>query len=135
MTYLLAGSIVFLLYLLTVLPRHPSSHAAAFVRNGALIFGLGTLILYLLSFMELVSSPSCSTSLKKGMSLLAVVFVLLQMAAVIFLPRINLYVGWGGPHLGLMHLVATNVVAWIRHVLQESMHEYQEVMREREEGE
>ena len=31
---------------------------------------------------------------------------------------IGRYVGWGGPHLGLMHLVATNVVAWIRHVLQ-----------------
>ena len=26
--------------------------------------------------------------------------------------------GWGGPHFGLMHLVATHIVGWIRHVLQ-----------------
>ena len=68
------------------------------------------------------------------------------MVTIIFLPRLNLYVGWGGPHFGLMHLVATNVIAWIWHVLkvhqlictvilivskhfQESMHEYHEVKK------
>ena len=48
------------------------------------------------------------------------------MVTVILLPRLNLSMGWGGPHLGLMHLVATNVVLWGRSLLQESLHEFHE---------
>ena len=48
------------------------------------------------------------------------------MVTVILLPRLNLSMGWGGPQLGLMHLVATNVVLWGRNLLQESLHEFHE---------
>ena len=68
--------------------------------------------------MELLSSPSCSSPLRQAASLLAVLCILLQMVTVIFLPRLNLATGWGMPHLGLMHLVATDIVLWIRIVLQ-----------------
>ena len=32
-------------------------------------------------------------------------------------PRMNLRYGRGLPHLGLMHLVATNLVIWVRTVI------------------
>ena len=55
--------------------------------------------------------------MSKVNTLLAVVFVGLSIIVVIFLPRLNLFMVWGGPHFGLMHVVATNAVAWIWHVL------------------
>ena len=123
--FLFLGSCLFLVYLLAWLRRQPSyahpghsSHAPAFLRNGALVFGLGTLTLYTLNLVEmLLQPPECNSGLSKVNTLLAVTFVGLSMVTIIFLPRLNLYVGWGGPHFGLMHLVATNVIAWIWHVL------------------
>ena len=125
--FLFLGSCLFLIYLLAWLRRQPyahpghSSHAPAFLRNGALVFGLGTLTLYILNLIEMLLQPAeCHSGLSKLNTFLAVVFVGLSMVTVIFLPRLNLYVGWGGPHFGLMHLVATNVIAWIWHVLKVS---------------
>ena len=125
--FLFLGSCLFLIYLLAWLRRQPyahpghSSHAPAFLRNGALVFGLGTLTLYILNLIEMLLQPAeCHSGLSKLNTFLAVLFVGLSMVTVIFLPRLNLYVGWGGPHFGLMHLVATNVIAWIWHVLKVS---------------
>ena len=45
-------------------------------------------------------------------------------------PRLNLDTGLGGPHFGLMHLVATNLILWVRTVIRESMLEYAELTKE-----
>ena len=45
-------------------------------------------------------------------------------------PRLNLDTGLGGPHFGLMHLVATNLILWVRTVIKESMLEYAELTKE-----
>jgi len=133
--YLLFGSCAFLLYLLIWLPRRPFSHpglrahAHAFVRNGAAVFGLGTLLLYVLVLIQDLAKAECSSQLAKTNSVLRVVFITLSMLAIIFLPKVSLYVGWGGPHFGLMHLVATHIIGWIRHVLQESLHELHEAQK------
>ena len=90
-----------------------------------------------MNFPQDVVNPECSSNLAKTNSVLRVVFILLSMITVILLPRVSktklerffklcisqlfpvsLYVGWGGPHFGLMHLVATHIIGWIRHVLQ-----------------
>lgn len=45
-------------------------------------------------------------------------------------PRLNLDPGLGVPHFGLMHLVATNCVIWIRTVIKESLIEFEELEKE-----
>ena len=39
-------------------------------------------------------------------------------------PRLNISLGNGLPHFGLMHVVATNLIIWMRTVIKESIHEY-----------
>ena len=41
-------------------------------------------------------------------------------------PRLNINLGNGAAHLGLMHIVATNLVIWMRTVIKESFHSYNE---------
>jgi hypothetical protein len=44
------------------------------------------------------------------------------MTAVILCSRIKIDQGWGAPHFGCMHLVATNIVTWVMTVYKESEH-------------
>ena len=46
------------------------------------------------------------------------------MVTIILYPRLNIHLGCGLPHLGLMHLLATNLIVWMRTVIKESVHEY-----------
>ena len=46
------------------------------------------------------------------------------MITIIMYPRLNIYLGNGLPHFGLMHLLATNLIIWMRTVIKESIHEY-----------
>ena len=55
------------------------------------------------------------------------------MVMIIFYPRLNLDQGFGIPHFGLMHLVATNLVIWIRTVIRESILEFHEAMERKDE--
>ena len=48
------------------------------------------------------------------------------MITIIMYPRLNLDLGFGLPHFGLMHLVATNLLLWIKTVIKESFLEIQE---------
>ena len=81
--FLFLGSSLFLTYLLVYL-RHPAhahpghnSHAPAFIRNGAFVFGLSTLLIYMLNFVEMLVQPAteCNSTVSKVNTLLAVVFV------------------------------------------------------------
>ena len=49
---------------------------------------------------------------------------LFQMITIIMYPRLNICHGHGLPHFGLMHLLATNLIIWMRTVIKESIHEY-----------
>ena len=46
------------------------------------------------------------------------------MITIILYPRLNICLGNGLPHLGLMHLLATNLIIWMRTVIKESIHEF-----------
>jgi len=61
-------------------------------------------------------------------------FVTLQMVLIICYPRLNLRLESGISHLGLMHLVATNLIVWIRTIYKESIVEFQEVTEEENEA-
>ena len=58
-----------------------------------------------------------------AISFLSIVFVSLQVTVIILYPRLNIELGKGLPHLGLMHLVATNLTIWLRTVIKETLHE------------
>jgi len=136
--YLYTVSIV---YLSTVIcfyasPRHSAlhtkSHGSAFLRQGALVFGFGSSMYTMMEFVSAelsngAESSSCHETLREVNALLLMVFILLQMATVIYYPRLNIRFEHGLPHFGLIHLVATNCIMWIRTVVKESLLEFHEV--------
>jgi len=133
MLYLYMVSCAFLLYLLLHLVHPKNSHAnikshgSGFLRQGAFVFGLGSFMYHLLEFTTyfiIDLHPNCMDFLHTFNSFLASVFVILQMVAIILYPRLNISLGNGLPHFGLMHLLATNIIIWMRTVIKESIHEY-----------
>ena len=131
--YMFATSATFLLYLIFGLSRATSStsyhgsHASAFVRVGAVFFGVGTIGHLSLRLSEDVLSlldedKDCSKTPEMLARLLCLLSVVLQTAAIILCSRMKLKPGWGAPYFGLMHMVATNLVAWAWAVYEESLH-------------
>ena len=135
--YLYIISCLFLLYLILYLARlptthdHSRSHGTGFLRQGTVVFGLGAFMYHLLEFVQyfiLDLDPHCSPAVRSTLlSGLALVFAALQTWVVVMLPRLNIKLGNGIPHLGLMHLVATNLVIWLRAVIKESLHEMEAI--------
>ena len=131
--YLYIVSCLFLLYMILYLARLPTthdnvkSHGTGFLRQGAVVFGLGSMMYHLLEFVEyfiLRLDPHCYAAVQSTLiSGLAVVFAGLQTWVVVMLPRLNINQATGLPHLGMMHLVATNLVIWLRALVKESLHE------------
>ena len=127
--YLAAGSIVFLLYLLLGLTRPSRSalnvtcHASAFVRVGGFVFGMGSVAYLTLRLTEdFYYNCKTNTPNPKLARFLSLTVTVLQMTAVILCSRIKIDQGWGAPHFGCMHLVATNLVTWVMTVYKESEH-------------
>ena len=94
--------------------------------QGALVFGLGSFTYHLLEFTEyfiIDLHDHCYDISSTAISFLSLVFVCLQVTVIILYPRLNLHLGRGIPHLGLMHLVTTNLIIWLRTVIKETLHE------------
>ena len=126
--FLFGGSNLFLIYLFLVLSRPSrsiqgdSANVSAFVRVGAVIFGLGSLTYLILCLIDgFAVDNTCTLQLQLTMCL-GLIFVLLQLAAIILSPRIQIDNHWGGAHFGLMHLLATNLILWMWAVEIESLH-------------
>ena len=126
--YLAFGSIVFLLYLLLGLTKPSRSalnntgHSSAFVRVGGFVFGMGSMAYLTLRLIEDFYNTNCSTTPTKLARFLYLIVMVLQTIAVILCSRIKIDQGWGAPHFGCMHLVATNLVTWVWTVYKESEH-------------
>ena len=135
--YLYIISCLFLLYIILYLARLPTthdnskSHGTGFLRQGAVVFGVGAFMYHLLEFIQyfiLDLDPHCSAAvMSTAISCLALVFAGLQTWVVVMLPRLSIKLGKGLPHLGMMHLVATNLVIWLRAVIKESLHEMEAI--------
>ena len=125
--YSLVVAFLFLLYLLLWLSRphfselHHVSHASAYVRVGAIFFGAGALFFAVMN-KAFDSDEAFWKSKHPGLIFAAVFLLCLQATAVVLCARMKLDAGWGVPHLGLMHLVATNLIIWIYAVVNESDH-------------
>jgi len=130
--YMLLVSCLFLLYLLLVLKKPPNSHSnkkshgSAFLRQGATVFGFGTAVYLLFTIISYISDFECVGSVVTINSILALIFVILQTFMIDLYPRLNLDQGYGIPHFGLMHIVSTNLILWIRTVVRESIMEFHE---------
>ena len=130
--FLYSVSCLFLLYILLYLARLPTSydniksHGSGFLRQGAVVFGVGSFIYHLLEFIEyfiIDLHPHCYDIASTAISCLSLVFVALQTVVVVLYPRLNINLASGIPHLGLIHLVTTNIVIWLRTVIKETLHE------------
>ena len=121
----------FLLYLLMWLSwphfseSHPVSHASAYVRCGAIFFGLGAIVF---GFINKASDSDGHfwDQAHWSMVVAAAILICLQAIAVVLCARMKLDQGWG-VDLGLMHLVATNLMIWMFAVVMESAHEAEHV--------
>jgi len=137
--YMLTVACVFLIYLLAYLikppnsHRHKKSHGSAFLRQGAAVFGAGTTFYFVINFASYIINMDCVGTVRNVNAFLALLFTILQMTAIILYPRQNLNQGYGIPHFGLMHLVATNLIIWVRTVIKESILEFHEAIEREEE--
>ena len=118
--YMFSLSVIVLFYLIYGLSRPSSStsyqgsHTSAFVRVGAVFFGLGTIGHLALRLLEDVKNlagndENCKGKIPQMISgLIALVAVVMQMVAIIVCPRMKLKPGWGAPYFVTMHLVGGN---------------------------
>ena len=90
--YLYLLSCLFLLYLLVCLVRHPhthdhvKSHGSGFLRQGAVVFGIGSFIYHLLEFITyfiIDLHPNCLDIVHTVISFLAIIFIVLQTVTII----------------------------------------------------
>lgn len=108
------------------------------MRNGAFLFGLGSLVYHLLEFISHFvihlddKHKECRDSAGIAISAFSIVFIILQSIAIIFFPRLKIHYSGGLAHFGLMHVVATNMVIWMRTVIKESLHGFHEVSQHEE---
>jgi len=136
LVYLLLISILFLLYVFIYLTRSSSedprtwpnhrSHGSAFLRQGAIVFGLGTLVytgLEFVSVFQVMPESHCNDNFHSIVFLFFSIFTVLQVVAIVRYPRLNISKFPVVAKFGLMHLVTTNAIIWIHTVVKESMHE------------
>ena len=93
------------------------------------MFGIGSFIYHLLEFITyfiIDLHPNCLDIVHTVISFLAIIFICLQTVTIIMYPRLNIQLANGIPHLGLMHVVATNLIIWMRTVIRESFHAFHE---------
>ncbi|TRY70709.1 hypothetical protein TCAL_10106 [Tigriopus californicus] len=108
--------------------QNQTSHGSLFLRLGAIVFGLGTLIYTGLEFLVFFEVPSScpSWSVLLGINpILYMVFVFIQMYFVFMHARLNINRNKIVAKFGMMHLVATNTCMVIRTLVKESVKELQ----------
>ena len=149
--FLMGSSIAFLVYTMAHLARPPHSHtnrrshASSFLRQGSVIFGVGSLIFFSLDSASHTVNYQCIGLLRTLTGFVTIVFFALQVflenlfldslnyfkvIIITFYPRLNLTTQSGVSHFGLMNLVATNVIIWIKTVIKESLLEFRELKAE-----
>lgn len=147
--YLIVVSDVFLLYILVYVVHrndrkakvgpNEKSHGSATIRVGAIIFGVGAAIHFIIRIInefDKKSDPECFNPIIAATDVAAVIFVVLQSSLIVLYPRLNLLTLPNTvDRFGTAHLLATNIIAWIRSLLIESFLEiYEDAEEEKEQS-
>lgn len=105
------------------------SHGSLTIRFGAIVFGIGALVylvLEMISFFEISYYSPCYHSTLGINTAASILFVVLQTYLIFVYPRLNLCTITILDRFGTMHVVATNIIIWIRTLIKESLHEIME---------
>jgi len=138
--YLFLGCNLYYVYILISLLRakktddpivveNSKSHGSVTVRYGAIIFGLGAFCYFfieLLVFLEQKPESPCFHPLIGANTIMALLFVFLQTYIIFMYPRLNFQCHKFFNRMATMHLVATNIIIWIRTLIKESLEEIEE---------
>ena len=109
------------------------SHGSVTVRLGAVIFGLGCLVYYIIEMMKVIAIEAHKEPTWLVLAVndfLAIVFSVLQTCLVFWYPRLNVSCHRLLNRFGMLHLVALNIIMWIRTLVRESIHEILESIKE-----
>lgn len=119
----------------TIVVENEKSHGSLTLRIGSLIFGVGTFIYLLLQLVDFFQNgrESPCYHVAKGINVFLMLFFVFLQAFVIFTyPRLNLLWHQLINKYGTMHIVATNIILWIRTLIKESLEEIAEIEHEHE---
>merc|ERR1712223_565558 len=113
------------------------SHGSLAVRLGCLIFGLGTSFYYIMEFLKFAetvqySNGPCFHPVYGINAVLAIFLIMFQTFIIFMYPRLNIQCHPLWNKFGTYHLVATNIIIWIRILIEESFQEFIEFADEDE---
>ncbi|RWS05055.1 otopetrin-2-like protein, partial [Dinothrombium tinctorium] len=105
------------------------SHGSIFLRIGAIVFGLGTMVFNGMEFgtyFEIPYTSPCYSILLGVNPILQATFTFVQMYFVFNYSRLMIKKFKTFARIGIMHLVATNICVWIRALGRETLHDLKE---------
>lgn len=110
--------------------QNDHSYGSFFLRIGAIVFGLGTMVyngLEFGAFFEIPPTSPCYQILHGVNPILQMVFTFMQMYFVFMNARLNIHRFKVIARFGLMHVVATNICVWVRTLVFESLKEITQI--------
>ncbi|CAG0913454.1 unnamed protein product [Notodromas monacha] len=104
-----------------------STHGSFFLRIGAIVFGLGTLIycgLELGAFFEVPWNSPCHELVNGLNPALQMAFTFMQMYFIFMNAKLNIHKFKVVARFGLMHVIATNICVWLRTIVREGLKDF-----------
>ncbi|XP_046442073.1 proton channel OtopLc-like isoform X2 [Daphnia pulex] len=109
-------------------PRHSPNHGSFYLRMGAVVFGVGSMIysgLEFAQYFEMSSNPLCDDIMMAVQPASRMLFTFFQMYFVFLNAKIQIVKNSNVivARFGMMHIVATNLCVWLNVIIQETKHE------------
>ncbi|KAB7496674.1 Otopetrin-2 [Armadillidium nasatum] len=103
-----------------------SNHGSMYLKMGAVLFGIGSMIYSGLEFgqyFELRSGADCGNILMAISPIARMIFTFLQMYFIFLNSRVAISKHTTIARFGLMHMIGTNLCIWLNVLVQETKHE------------
>ncbi|EFX82850.1 hypothetical protein DAPPUDRAFT_302343 [Daphnia pulex] len=109
-------------------PRRNTNHGSFYLRMGAVVFGVGSMIysgLEFAQYFESSSNPLCNDIMIAVQPASRMLFTFFQMYFVFLNAKIQIIKNSNVivARFGMMHIVATNLCVWLNVIVQETKHE------------
>ncbi|XP_069467756.1 proton channel OTOP2-like [Ambystoma mexicanum] len=112
---------------------HQDPHAgASWLKGGLSLFALATLVLDCLTLGYYHELQHCVSALITAFPVIQAVFTVIQVSILSFYAKVCIQDKQQLNRFGLMHTLATNILMWMRMVLDESMEQLEEIYHARE---